>query len=216
MAIDANSPTMIPTGRVLPVGAMPDGAIGDMTQVKNYVIITLPSHTSLNASGSSDDPSSTLIIYDCMKKNVSSIPGLSDPSPSGGCGRNYTIQPVTGAGLGMFAAKDFLPGEIIACEYPIMVMPQAIPGNGREADAHLSRILKHMLDSMTEENRTAFLALKNCKGPENLANYGIIETNALGIGTLPGHNGQFLCVCNDISRINHRYSHFFHLAPSSG
>lgn len=210
--LDSRQTIMIPEGRVNPMNSTTSAsAAGDMTQVTSYII------TSLHATSSSDESdtvhpglisnaNSTVIIYNCMREQMLSIPAFMD-SERHTCSysrEGFAVLPVEGAGLGIFVTKNIATGDLIACEAPLLVMPQAIPGRGGEADAHFSHILGETLDMMPPENQTAFLSLASCKETEDIVHHGIIETNALGIGMLPGHNGHFLCVCKDISRINHR------------
>lgn len=204
---DVTHTITIPTGVAVPFSPPNCKELGDMSKVKNYVITSL---TYKKISLDLGDASTTMVIYDGMKESILRLPAFTDISLSLDNSKPYSICSVAGAGVGMFATKDIEPGEIVACEHPLLVMPQGfvlVKGQEKRLIAQASHLLEQTISrGMTEDNRVAFLALNNCKGKGEIPYYGIIETNALGIDCLPGHDGEFLCVCNEISRINHRYA----------
>lgn len=109
----------------------------------------------------------------------------------------------------MFATKDFKPGDLIACDRPLLIAPRAWPYSPGET-LHPHDLLDQVINQkMSEVDRKAFLDLSNCKGSTQRQSAGILDTNALGIEELPGYDGTFVCVCKDISRINHRYDALF-------
>ena len=195
---------IIPTSGVVSPHNIPDLALGDIPPNLHYVLTCL---SSSSPSINSTEPSTATILYGGMKGKILALPAFSAPFPHRIY--HYCISPVDGAGIGMFATKDFKPGDLIACDRPLLIAPRAwlySPGETVHPDDLLDQVINQ---KMSEVDRKAFLDLSNCKGSTQRQSAGILDTNALGIEELPGYDGTFVCVCKDISRINHRYDALF-------
>ncbi|KAK0433415.1 hypothetical protein EV421DRAFT_1741566 [Armillaria borealis] len=114
----------------------------------------------------------------------------------------YTIRDVPGAGKGMFAAKDLAPGDLILRERPVVVIPEVIPTVNGDA-SRASQFIALAVQNVPPKEKEAFLQLHDCKNFSDKVK-GIIDTNAMNIGRLPGSfEGCFAGVALGLSRINH-------------
>ncbi|KAG5640023.1 hypothetical protein DXG03_001656, partial [Asterophora parasitica] len=70
---------------------------------------------------------------------------------------------------------------------------------------HPDDIIKSMMERLDPMTQECFYALHNCKSKDAKSQRGIIDTNALSIGALPGSNkGAYAAVgISYISRLNH-------------
>ena len=116
----------------------------------------------------------------------------------------YHIADARESGLGLFAAVDVDRGELILQERPLLVYPQLIPFHSNRPVGQQYPELDHALELMSAKNREAFFKLMNAQVEETSLVKGIIDTNALFLGPLPGAPHLYAAVCEDISRINHR------------
>jgi hypothetical protein len=112
----------------------------------------------------------------------------------------YRIESSGKYGLGMFATVDIKIGDIIACETALFMVPQGMP----HSPEIKSDPLEQYVNFMEARERELLLGLSNCNDT-NWKISGIIGTNSLAIGKLPGYPGQYAGVFRDISRINHRW-----------
>ena len=158
----------------------------------------------------SDDPSmpahlvSGVLFYEGMEEEIRSTLGLdrfpmpfSPPSPP-----VYKIVPVEGFGLSMVATTNIARGQTIAIERPLLVYPQTVVGLNM---AGVLALYERMVDELDPENREAVYALRNVKGPDWPSHLkGILDTNTLGIGRVPGYPAMYAAAARDISRVNHR------------
>ncbi|KAH9917518.1 uncharacterized protein B0H18DRAFT_35759 [Fomitopsis serialis] len=130
----------------------------------------------------------------------------------------YDIRPVpalpapeqinTEVELGLFATSSLEPGDLILSERPLLLTLRALPA-GSAPGTSADDILERAAEAMPARERRAFLALRNCKthGDPRLSRArGIVATNALGIGSLPGHAGDCAVVCERTCRANHSCS----------
>ena len=129
-------------------------------------------------------------------------PKLSSPLP-------YVIRKTKKAGLGVFATRNIQPGELILRERPLLAVPHKWPaqkGEEEKQGKHFASVIKSAVeDRLRPENRKIYLSLHDCKNyPGDLKPLGVWETNAVGIGPIPGSKADFAAVFSDISRINHR------------
>ena len=145
-----------------------------------------------------------VLFYDGMEEEILSSLGLdripvpfSPPSPP-----VYKIVPVDGFGLSMVATTDIARGQTIAIERPLLLYPQTVPCS---SVAELLAYYEWMVSELRPENREAVWAHTNVKGPEWFSHLkGIMDTNGLGIGDLPGYPAMYAVLARDISRVNHR------------
>ncbi|OCH89503.1 hypothetical protein OBBRIDRAFT_732523 [Obba rivulosa] len=145
------------------------------------------------------------LLFYGMKEKILAIPGFpssfTTPAPP-----VHRIQ-AAGAragGLGMFATVDLDVGDLIVCERPIVVAPQRLPfPEGPDGKAAHDMYEMAMIFQLGPERTDAYFALSNCFGKSVPEVYGIMNTNALPVGALPGHDGACLAVFKEISRVNH-------------
>jgi len=208
-SLEHKQAAIIPTSSVVSPSNVPDLALGVIPENLLYVLTSLSS-SSPSIDSTDREPSTTAILYGGMKEKILALPAFSAPFPFPSHLRHYRISPVDGVGIGMFATKDFNPGDLIACDRPLLIAPRAwLYGPGQTVHPH--DVLDQVINQkMSEADRNAFLDLSNCKGSTQLQNAGILDTNALGIDGLPGYDGTYVCVCKDISRINHSCSPNIH------
>ncbi|KAI0628306.1 hypothetical protein C8Q77DRAFT_1068344 [Trametes polyzona] len=115
----------------------------------------------------------------------------------------YRISDAGPDGVGMFAGSNIPMGHLLISERPLLVFPELLPyRHGAFPYAELEEALGHM----SSDNRDAFFNLSNCRPSDPCQAKGIIDTNALPLGTLPGGKHQYAAVCKEISRINHSCS----------
>ncbi|KAI0738337.1 hypothetical protein C8Q80DRAFT_1124948 [Daedaleopsis nitida] len=110
------------------------------------------------------------------------------------------------SGLGTFATVDIEQGGLIMRETPLILYPQVIPFRSDLAPERAYPDLEHAVHSLSTTNREAFFDLMNSHLTEPSRVRGIIDTNALDIGHLPGTPCEYAAICKDISRVNHSCS----------
>lgn len=71
-------------------------------------------------------------------------------------------------------------------------------------DGH--QFLEAQVNMMCKADREALLALHDCESVGVPTLRGIMSTNAMHVGSLPGYDARCSAVCRDISRVNHRYA----------
>ncbi|KAI0656124.1 hypothetical protein C8Q70DRAFT_922249 [Cubamyces menziesii] len=125
---------------------------------------------------------------------------VSDHPPS----QAYCISAVDDCGFGMFSTAAIARGDLILCERPLLVYPQLLPYRSSRQPLEQYPELQDLVSSMRPCDRDAFCGLANCHDPASVSlQKGIIDTNALDLGTLGSSNRPYGAVCRDISRINH-------------
>ncbi|KAK0189841.1 hypothetical protein F5146DRAFT_1139303 [Armillaria mellea] len=144
------------------------------------------------------------------------IPGFPRPVEETG-DKAYRISPTLHRGLGMFAARRFKTGDLVADERPLMIFPVGpptdfdlatakIPGeNGIKLTLESSDgILSSIFERMSEESREAFKGLQNshlCQG----FLLGTVRTNGYGLeGSLKDEteNVKFLSTLSSDDKSN--------------
>lgn len=140
-----------------------------------------------------------------VKDQVLAIPGFPRPFTTPDPPR-YKIKPVRGAGMGVFATTDIDVGDVIVVERPLLVSTQLVTSRGNSGFSYQqpSEVARMMIERMSETSSEEFYALHNCKGYTRSTINGLFDTNAIGIGALPGYRGECAAVCKVISRVNHR------------
>lgn len=114
----------------------------------------------------------------------------------------HKIIAIEGAGLGMCATTNIARGETILRERPLFVYPAAV-WSSTEEDA--LELLDKAVDGMDTDIKRAVLELHNGKGSEAPSDLkGIVDTNSLLVGLIPGYRAAYAGLARDISRINHR------------
>lgn len=108
------------------------------------------------------------------------------------------IGPAPGAGLGMFALRNIALGEIIIDERPLLLIQMGMIQGENAIDTAIQK-------KMPEAMRRCFFNLSNCKGDELPREQGIMNTNAMGVGSLPGCEQEHAGIPDKMSPINHRY-----------
>ncbi|KAK0236505.1 hypothetical protein EDD85DRAFT_643665 [Armillaria nabsnona] len=105
----------------------------------------------------------------------------------------YRISPTLHRGLGMFAARQFKTGDLVADERPLMVFPVGpptnfdletakVPGENRIKLTLKSSddILSSIFERMSEESQEAFMGLQNSHLQDGTL-FGIARTNGYGL-----------------------------------
>ncbi|CAL1698976.1 unnamed protein product [Somion occarium] len=139
-------------------------------------------------------PVTEAILMGDMEEALLAFPGFPtsfEPPP-----KKHEVRPIPGIGYGMFATEDIAVGDLIIRERPLVILTPIAP-------VVAPRLV--LVERLTDENREAFFALHNCKGPDLDPVIGIINTNAVH-ATLPGFKGPCAAVCKEISRANHSCS----------
>ncbi|KAK7688229.1 hypothetical protein QCA50_008599 [Cerrena zonata] len=152
------------------------------------------------------EPLTDCLLRAGMKETILSIPGFpypyTNPSP-----QRYKIKPIRGKGIGMVATVDIDVGDLILVERPLVLM--AITTYAVPPESYLqqpARLQEILIERLQRQEYEEFFALHNCKGNTRPHIQGIFDTNSIGIGRLPGFDGQCGAVCKDISRVNHSCS----------
>ncbi|KAJ7641067.1 hypothetical protein FB45DRAFT_899372 [Roridomyces roridus] len=133
------------------------------------------------------------------------------------------VKEASGMGLGVFATRGIKAGELIFSERPLLVGGQALPTalraswtreqKSQSSLNQLEKMLAVAVDRMSDEDKAAYMALKNSHledGSGPLA--GIYRTNGLGIEGLRPElkKGDATAFCsgvgNLVSRLNHSCS----------
>ncbi|OCH91994.1 SET domain-containing protein [Obba rivulosa] len=175
-------------------------AKGETTDDMTHLVLTVvpPSSPLLP----DPDMYSALISFKTQKEKLLAIPGFptsfTTPSPP-----VYRVQRAGGRfqGLGMFATQEVHIGDLIVRERALLITTQYVPpGPDGRPNIHAFDVAVHQ--QMSAPRRAMYLALSNIF-PELPQTLGILNTNSLYIGALPGYNGACGGVFNDISRINH-------------
>ncbi|KAI0318663.1 hypothetical protein OF83DRAFT_1056464 [Amylostereum chailletii] len=144
---------------------------------------------------------SSCLFYPGVKEHITALPLSPVPYDAGLCGGNVKIMDVLGAGRGIFAQRDFQAGELILRERPLLVIPKIFPPN----TPYISWI-QMTASALPDLQKTRLYALRNCKTQDPKDDSGIISTNALPIGTLPGFRIMHVAVHYLISHANHSCS----------
>ncbi len=116
----------------------------------------------------------------------------------------YRVADTVSAGKGVFVTTDVERGGRVMCERPLVVYPQFLPFHRDLPPERAYPELEDALLRLPPDGCEAFFRLANSHPQEPSREKGIVDTNALHIGLLPGSTQQYAAVCNDISRINHR------------
>jgi len=111
----------------------------------------------------------------------------------------------------MYATRDINPGERIAAEIPLVVLPSYIPTipSFDLTYEHLD-VMEQAFESMLPEDQQRMLALHDGGNRwDDLKTLldAIANNNQYIIGELPGGdiNTDYGCIGSDLSRVNHRY-----------
>ncbi|KZT02011.1 SET domain-containing protein [Laetiporus sulphureus 93-53] len=141
------------------------------------------------------------LLFVGMKEAILALPGF--PAPLTYTARSYELRSIKDKGLCLFATADFDTGDLIICERPLFVSTVVHPFSLRPGDPSANDAIVELLSRMCEYDRLMFYVLHNCKGNDRPREQGIIDTNAINIGALPGYDGACGAVCMESSRINH-------------
>lgn len=112
-------------------------------------------------------------------------------------GYQVEIRKSKGRGLGMFALEDILPGTILLCELPMVVL--------QSTDTDTETEIDKMIDALTPEKKSKFMSLsatldeKTDPDDEKALKNRIIDCNAFAIMDKCSASGIF----ETASRINH-------------
>jgi hypothetical protein len=162
--------------------------------------------TSLPPSQGHPDVHSFCLLPPGIKEKVLALPNFPGPPFMVSMMQNkFRIGPVPGAGKGMFVTTDLKAGDLIMAERPLLVAPAAFPYANLKGFVHPDKIMEMAVNERLGPNgRDIFMQLHNCKGPDTPKIRGIVDTNSLELGPMPGHDTQYMGIFQHISRINHR------------
>ncbi len=135
---------------------------------------------------------SQCLLTNYLKRRLEHIPEFPRPVKMMG-DKAYRISPTLHRGLGMFAARQFKMGDLVADERPLMVFPVGpptdfdlatakVPGENRikltlkSSDDDLSSIFERM----SKESQEAFIGLQNSHLQNGLL-FGTARTNGYGL-----------------------------------
>lgn len=151
-----------------------------------------------------NEPLTECLIYPEIKAHILATPGFPRPFRTPEPPR-YVLDPVRGAGIGMFAAVDIDIGEVIVVERPLIISLIALFAVGPLPTQQPTEQQRLLIERLSKREYEEYFALSNCKGYTRPEISGIMDTNGIGIGTLPGGEGDYVgAVCQAISRVNHR------------
>ncbi|PBK71607.1 hypothetical protein ARMSODRAFT_781730 [Armillaria solidipes] len=135
---------------------------------------------------------SQCLLTNYLKRRLEHIPGFPRPVKEMR-DKAYRISPTLHRGLGMFAARRFKTGDLVADERPLMVFPVGpptdfdlatakVPGENRIKLTLKSSddILSSIFERMSEESQEAFMGLQNSHLPNGLL-FGTARTNGYGL-----------------------------------
>lgn len=150
----------------------------------------------------SSDRMTACIITKGAKEGILALPGFPSPYSAISLVREG---PATGAGLGLFATTARQPGDCIISERPLLILPRSmmVPELEPGVPNVQTQMVQGAITKMRLDDRARFLALKNCKSGSDVLT-GILDTNAMQIGPLPGYPVDHVAICATTSRINHR------------
>ena len=130
-----------------------------------------------------------------LKLTIAETPGLGAPIPEP-LEKVYNICKAPGKSLGMFAAQDLQPGDLILAERPFLIVPrsfsrastQQVPAGNSEdmRSEHLrdaENMYKHLLKRLEPSRHEAFMSLTNSH-PQDGQICGRIRTNAFASSQL--------------------------------
>ncbi|ETW78301.1 hypothetical protein HETIRDRAFT_454290 [Heterobasidion irregulare TC 32-1] len=147
----------------------------------------------------------TCLLYPGVKERILATPSFPTPFAPVGA---FNITDVPDAGKGVVLARAHAAGALIAKERPLPVLPEMMPYDQRAGGLHPDAMLAMVVENHTNATDRAFLKrLTNYKSANPADLRGIVETNALLIGTLPGSGDlAYAGVCDMTSRFNHSCS----------
>ncbi len=135
---------------------------------------------------------SQCLLTNYLKRRLECIPGFPRPVKEMG-DKAYRISPTLHRGLGMFAARRFRTGDLVAGERPLMVFPVGPPTDFNLATAKVpgenriklnlkssDDILSSLFERMSEESQEAFMGLQNSHLGDG-AVFGTARTNGYGL-----------------------------------
>lgn len=196
----------IPTGPAIEVYDVPHHSVilKEFTRrakqrTLDYVITQLPILPAFSL-----EAPTTCLLFTGIKEAILALPGFPSSYDYNAPWRYTRVADVPGVGKGLFASVSRQPGDILLTERPLLVMPSITPiiNDGRNLG---QTIVNHVVDRILPPGDSQYRALSNCKPNEPNPLKGIMDTNALPIGPLPGLMTQdWLGVAAMASRINHR------------
>ncbi|KAG6811009.1 hypothetical protein H0H92_009386 [Tricholoma furcatifolium] len=117
---------------------------------------------------------------------------------------NFAVKNTPGQGRGIFATKALNVGDRICSERPIFVLPHFIPGSEISPPMSVLTCAVDALGQRTPDLYAAFFKLHNSKSNDPKDILGIIHTNSLSLGALPGpYVGEYAGVYDKLSLFNH-------------
>ncbi|KAG6828228.1 hypothetical protein H0H93_015007, partial [Arthromyces matolae] len=110
-----------------------------------------------------------------------------------------SVKEIHGQGRGLIANRSFDSGDFIMHEDPFFVAPAGYPIDSRPIE-----MLTMATENFSPQYKDIFYRLHNCKSSNPRDAKGIMDTNALPIGCLPGpYRGEWFGMFPVTSRANH-------------
>jgi hypothetical protein len=184
-----DDPEDISTIKLLPEGAAAEWLITHVRNVEDIVMARIPAWAG--------DGATSCIFPRQVQHNWPQTEHKPIDKSEAGCLR---VTDVRGKGKGCVAARAVPRGELVARERALLLMPRTFLTPQHAANTVAS--------ALTPKQRSAFLALYNCKSAEPGDALGIIRTNSFLVPGMPGHNVLYSAVFETFSRINHRCGRF--------
>ncbi|KAG5636625.1 hypothetical protein H0H81_007366 [Sphagnurus paluster] len=142
-------------------------------------------------------PTALCLLYVCTGDALTP-PGFPGAIPSAAMSSKQpynTEFPIPGMGKGVVANVAFAPGDDVMCERPLLIYPAAFPYI-EGVTPHPEVLIKRMVDNLPPSSQELFYGLHNCKNNTPKDIQGIIETNGLNVGAMPGrYEGVYAAVC---------------------
>ncbi|KAF4612614.1 hypothetical protein D9613_011828 [Agrocybe pediades] len=203
---------------------MSDSTMQSNGVYKDHVVKGL-TFTTIASDGGPAADNTELLLEAPTKQKIVSSPGFLKPVPKPSDPASYAVRSTPDMGLGCFATRAIEAGEIIFAERPLLVVPrscrlvnssQIVARYGIHQGnlifmAEWEKVLEVVVARMTEENRTAFMALANNHKEDGSGPIlGIVRTNAYstdkffdGPVRLANDENMYSSILKIGSRINH-------------
>jgi hypothetical protein len=187
-------------------------SLGDFPKINYMRVMTIPpGHQTF-------EPVTVAYLHPDAKEAILSYPGFPAPIVKTPFPFKFSINSIPGKGFGAVATTNIEPGELIIAERPLIAMPAGLYTSKDNPMGHRNQQFEAVVNCLGPDSKKMFFDMHNCKSPGTGSNAekvgGIIDTNAIRIGALPGYNGAYAAVCGLVSRLNHRFGsiHIHHIS----
>ncbi|TFY52618.1 hypothetical protein EVJ58_g9908, partial [Rhodofomes roseus] len=182
------------------------------TQVTLHVVHLPPPPSGLGSA----EHTTTCVLLSGQTPHILAIPGFPCAPAQPAIPRLYDLRPVPSAlsasspgspvvELGLFAPAVLEPGDLVLSERPLLLTLRALPAGdapGMRAD-DLPRARRRIDACGASSALSSGSETTGCATRGTPRARGIVDTNALGVGALPGYPGDCAVVCELTCRANH-------------